>query len=118
MTKERYQIYLLSEHWKKTRMKRMKIDHFHCIICKKKRHLNVHHLSYKNIGKESVLNDLITICQDCHSKEHQLPTVTREFSKKKKHHNKRKWRLHKVKGICSIPLITKKESLVEYLPSI
>jgi len=66
-----YKAYLYSEKWKKKRKKILKRDNFTCQDCGSKNHLQVHHLTYKNIGNER-LNELITVCAHCHKKRHNL----------------------------------------------
>lgn len=72
MTKQEYRKYLRSDHWVETRRKRKRIDGYKCYLCGKKKHLNVHHLRYVNIGNEDVENDLVTLCRDCHKMLHRI----------------------------------------------
>ncbi len=64
-----YQKYLKSDHWKKVRVERLKIDGDKCLVCMSKFCLNVHHVNYKNIGAEQ-MEDLRTLCEPCHKKAH------------------------------------------------
>ena len=66
MTKEEYQEYLQSEHWLSVREERKKIDNYRCILCGSSENINVHHLSYENIGEENIYLDLLTLCKRCH----------------------------------------------------
>ena len=69
--KETYYNYLKSDEWKKKRLERLKIDKFTCQICNKQSgRLDVHHTTYQNIYKENI-NDLITLCENCHKKLHE-----------------------------------------------
>ena len=69
--KEWYNNYLKSEHWQDTRKKALRNGHYRCAICGSKNHLQVHHLTYKNIYHEKD-GDLKVLCKSCHSREHML----------------------------------------------
>lgn len=75
--------YSKSKVWRKKRLAVLKRDDFRCSRCKRAKGdadprvkagvvkvLEVHHLTYKNYGSEP-LGDLITLCQKCHTVEHQ-----------------------------------------------
>lgn len=64
---DRYLSYLESERWNSLRNKRLEMDNFQCQICGNPKQLHVHHLFYPHtLGTETV-NDLITLCADCHN---------------------------------------------------
>ena len=66
-----YNEYLQSEYWKHVKIKVLKRDHYHCVKCRRKSNLNIHHLTYQNRGNElKHLHDLITLCRKCHEKIH------------------------------------------------
>ena len=71
-----YKDYLKTEHWKNTR--RLKVgankfmDKYFCAICGSKVNLQVHHLTYKNIGNE-VNKTLRIVCGRCHEILSSLP---------------------------------------------
>lgn len=65
-----YEEYIKSEAWALKRNQRMRKDHFKCAHCGSTNGLTVHHITYKNLGHEN-MNDLITLCWECHKKEHQ-----------------------------------------------
>lgn len=68
--KEYYDQYIHSAAWRRKRRKALKRDGYQCQYCGKYNcRLEVHHLSYKNLGNEH-LNDLITLCSTCHQKIH------------------------------------------------
>lgn len=72
MTRE-YQNYLNSPQWNEKRNKRLQIDGCKCAICGNAgQHLNVHHITYRNIMHEDVENDLITLCRPCHAMLHRI----------------------------------------------
>jgi len=64
-----YKEYLLSKKWSWYRIKILKRDNFQCSECESKENLNVHHLTYRNLGNEQ-MKDLITLCNKCHKKAH------------------------------------------------
>lgn len=67
----KYQEFLQSEYWKKIRQIVLQRD-VYCQYCKSSTYLQVHHLTYKHHGFEDThLEDLITLCQQCHSEIHQ-----------------------------------------------
>lgn len=67
-----YSEYLKSPHWQETRKKRLDIDGYACTICGSKSNLNVHHVNYRNVGKENVETDLVTLCSPCHAMLHRV----------------------------------------------
>lgn len=68
----RYKDYLRTQRWRNTRKKILQRDHYRCRKCKKNNcELHVHHLTYAHRGYEyRHLNDLVTLCEVCHGKEH------------------------------------------------
>jgi hypothetical protein len=70
---ELYNRYLKSEDWKEKRDKRLFIDNHQCYFHNIKNcsttNLHVHHIHYDNVGNEN-LEDLVTVCQICHSEIH------------------------------------------------
>lgn len=77
MTREEYAIYLESEHWREFSVSIKKLRNC-CEKCgvtnqeatkKWRQALNVHHLTYKNIGHESP-KDVIVVCWKCHMTAH------------------------------------------------
>jgi 5-methylcytosine-specific restriction endonuclease McrA len=94
-SKKVYQKYLESDHWKK-----VKIDYYRereriCSACGAKRRIQLHHLTYKKVGRERP-QDLVPLCQSCHKLVHQilidkgggLKQVTLEYINNKKNEKK------------------------------
>lgn len=63
-TKEAYQVYLTQPHWQEIR-KKMYSRYNRCQMCKSKDKLNIHHLTYRRLGREQD-EDLIVVCEYCH----------------------------------------------------
>jgi len=40
----------------------------HCLLCDSKENLEVHHIQAQSIGGKSHVDNLITLCRDCHLK--------------------------------------------------
>jgi len=69
--KNYYYKYLQSDEWKKKRLERLKLDKFQCQVCgNRSGTLDVHHTTYQTLHNENI-NDLITVCRNCHTKLHQ-----------------------------------------------
>jgi hypothetical protein len=68
-----YREYLLSPHWQDVRRRfwGSKLHNRCCYACGVKRDLQVHHKTYKRIGKER-LNDLVMLCGVCHKETHRI----------------------------------------------
>lgn len=62
-----YYGYVNSEVW---REKRLKLDNFQCQMCETAKNLRVHHITYEHFGHEP-MEDLITLCDNCHRKIHE-----------------------------------------------
>lgn len=60
-------VYLKSDHWKSLRSRKLLVSP-RCERCPETRGLDVHHVNYRNIF--DVESDLLTLCRDCHDKEH------------------------------------------------
>jgi len=66
-----YKSYLHTNHWQKTRKKKLKSRNFICQICgAKDTILDVHHRYYKTINKEKMM-DLKVLCRECHTFYHK-----------------------------------------------
>ena len=66
---EEYRKYLKSPEWKAKRKWLFKVRGRKCEKCDNRSRLEVHHLTYANIGKET-LADLQVLCAHCHYIEH------------------------------------------------
>ena len=64
-----YKNYLKSDTWRTIRNTRLKFDNYKCVKCGLRAD-EVHHLTYINVENEN-LEDLMSLCIDCHKKEHE-----------------------------------------------
>lgn len=71
-----YEAYLHSAQWQKIRSERLRVDNFKCQKCGRPFDLQVHHLIYDRIGHEDI-NDLITLCKNCHA---QIEKTKKEYA--------------------------------------
>lgn len=71
MGSKEFQKYTHSKNWKKLKFKIIERDGRKCTECASKPlnpvSLIPHHITYERVGHE-FLEDLITLCRDCHSK--------------------------------------------------
>jgi 5-methylcytosine-specific restriction endonuclease McrA len=65
-----YREYLKTDGWKRRRAKAIRRAKGRCEICKTKNRIQVHHLTYARLGKESP-NDLQVLCDNCHRNAHE-----------------------------------------------
>jgi len=73
---DEYNRYLESEHWK-TFTNKLLDEYDQCNICENKAE-HVHHLSYKNLGKEDN-DDVVALCSKCHCYIHPDNQMTRKM---------------------------------------
>ena len=73
-----YKAYLQSEHWQNVRMQALKRDGLVCQLCGSGINSRVHHVSYDRVGSDEEVKDLVTLCEECHSKVHVKDKFTRE----------------------------------------
>ena len=78
----KYQNYLLSNKWKIKRAQALDRDKNICQECKKSEAQEVHHKTYDSLYNEP-LEDLISVCKDCHVKIHIINDL-----EKKQQYNK------------------------------
>lgn len=73
-----YESYISSSRWQAKRLERLHHDNFTCVRCGETERLHVHHVSYHRLYDESI-GDLLTLCADCHAREHgrdpDLPSI-------------------------------------------
>tara|TARA_R110000787_G_scaffold48953_5_gene117549 strand:- start:349 stop:669 length:321 start_codon:yes stop_codon:yes gene_type:complete len=82
-----YGALLFDKRWKEFRMKIIERDSHSCRVCKTKEKLQVHHRQYHFSRKlrkhkkpwEYPKNLLITLCEKCHQKGHQLFKVPTKY---------------------------------------
>lgn len=64
---------LKDPRWQRKRLEVLQRDDFHCQSCADKRNtLHVHHLRYNGNPWDTPSKFLVTLCNDCHSKEEDL----------------------------------------------
>ena len=70
MQTQEYKEYIKSDVWKEKCEQRLEIAGHKCEMCgrleKNSKGLQIHHISYRNLGHEDVANDLICLCGRCH----------------------------------------------------
>lgn len=69
----KYCMYLKSNKWKTIKERMFKKHNYLpcCFCCGSMKNIQVHHKTYKNIYNEN-LNDLVCLCESCHSKIHNI----------------------------------------------
>lgn len=61
-----YKAYIRSTIWEKLRLARIEIDNGRCRLCNSTCHLEVHHRHYPRILGTETMDDLTTLCHQCH----------------------------------------------------
>lgn len=64
-----YNEYIKSPAWSAKRRQVLIRDDYRCFDCGTSTRLQVHHINYEHLGNEP-LEDLITLCTDCHTQRH------------------------------------------------
>ena len=70
----KHEDYIKTKHWQDIRNNILLENNYTCQICNKKfskELLNVHHLNYSNLGKETK-EDLMLLCIDCHREQSSI----------------------------------------------
>ena len=67
--KEDYKAYLNSPKWQATRKRLYREYEYRCAMCGSPKNLQVHHITYENIGEEKD-EDLTVLCRECHTGLH------------------------------------------------
>lgn len=80
--REKYQAYLQTPQWKQKRIDKFSQVGYECQLCPSKTRLQVHHRTYKRLGRE-LLSDLTVLCEKCHKifhkKKYELPEEEIKF---------------------------------------
>lgn len=66
----KYKDYIKSKSWRKRKNEYYKKHKKECIVCKSKWRVGLHHISYKNLGREED-EDLVPLCWGCHADYHE-----------------------------------------------
>ena len=73
-----YSEYLLTDHWKETRLRSLSFAKHRCQLCRSNKQLNVHHNNYNRMWNE-MISDLVVLCSLCHSKFHDKLPLQPEY---------------------------------------
>jgi len=65
-------IRLEGEQYDELRLAILRRDGWRCQFCGAMTNLEVHHQRFRSHSGEDTEENLITLCQDCHSSEHQV----------------------------------------------
>lgn len=68
ITRMRYQEYLVTEGWERTRAKVLERAQWVCEGCRERRATQVHHLNYDDPRGDEMLFNLVALCGACHDK--------------------------------------------------
>lgn len=116
-----YKEYLKTKHWAKVKAQFHAEHKKICVMCQGNKYLQVHHMTYANIGNEKE-EDLAFLCNDCHkliykklSKNQQqyigiLKEETANYTDKKCYFTRRMKPKVKKKKLPIYPCITSKIS--------
>jgi biotin operon repressor len=77
VTDEMKAAYYETYHWKSTRASRMEFDDYRCCHCRSEKNLQVHHWVYELFAEP--LEDLVTLCEECHTRIHEYAAVKCHF---------------------------------------
>lgn len=69
--KKDYSAWLETPEWQEIRERALERAEFCCTDCGATRKLQVHHLTYANVGAERP-EDLVVVCEECHLVRHGL----------------------------------------------
>jgi hypothetical protein len=69
--REKYQEYLMSDEWKYVKRRTLHIHGYKCVISGQTENLDIHHLTYENVGCEKI-NDTIPLARHIHEEYHLL----------------------------------------------
>jgi len=79
-----YNTFLKSSYWRYVRKLVVERDGKKCTKCGDKKSLQAHHLTYANhYNEHKHLEDLVTLCSNCHKEEHKrLDIIKKDFANK------------------------------------
>jgi len=83
---DEYDLYLESEHWKAFTSK-MIDEYEQCHICESRAE-HIHHLNYRNLGKEDS-DDVVVLCSKCHCYVHPNNPMTKKMFEEKQEADKK-----------------------------
>ena len=72
--------YLSSKEWKLKRIQVKERDNHSCQVCGTTVNLHVHHMSGYDLIPNEPISSLITLCGDCHKKEHEKVGYPQTYS--------------------------------------
>lgn len=75
----RYVDYIVGKEWREKKIKFFNKYGKKCFACNSFKNINVHHLTYRNIGKEKD-EDLVVLCRCCHEEYHDMYGVSNDMT--------------------------------------
>ena len=56
--------------WNSRRVEALERDGWQCVNCKSMQHLDVHHIKQRSLGGTHAMDNLETLCRECHRIRH------------------------------------------------
>lgn len=73
-----YKEYLKTQHWKEVREFKLLKYGYKCQLCGSENDIHIHHNNYECLFNENIHTDLISMCNECHKKFHDVLSTAPE----------------------------------------
>lgn len=80
-----YYAYLESAHWRELRKAAFNRDGYKCVFCGSPKKLRGHHLKYRKDFRLCTVDDIQTLCDDCHNALHKKMAAERRANRARSH---------------------------------
>lgn len=96
--------FLKSDEWETLRLTCIAMDEGKCVLCSKYSESNdAHHLFYRERWKDTQVEDLLTLCRECHERVHSLgaDVLARKLWERHELDLTRRFKFQRIEGTCA-----------------